>query len=78
MLTLTEGQHKNIADRAISDIIEKQGVLKKMKRDLTRALGRKAGAKTANETLTAEAEIETAEVNDPQRSPSKNVSRERA
>ena len=59
MLTFIEGQHKNVADRAISDVIEKEGVLKKVKRDLKRALGRKAGAGTANETLIAEAEIES-------------------
>jgi hypothetical protein len=59
VLTFIEGRHKNIADCAISDIIEKQGVLKKVKRNLKRALGWKSGARTTNETLTAEAEIES-------------------
>jgi len=59
MLTFIAGQHKNIADRAISGIIEHQGLLRKMKRDLKRALGRKGRARTVNETLTAEAEIES-------------------
>ena len=59
MLTFIEGQHNNIADRAISGITENQGALEKVKRGLKRALGRKARARTSNETLIVDAEIET-------------------
>ena len=59
VLTFIAGQHKNIADRAISDIIDRQGALKKVKRDLQCTLEWKDRARTANETLTTEEEIET-------------------
>ena len=59
VLTFIEGQHKNIANCAISGIIEKQGVLKKVKCDLKCTLGQKARARTTSESLTANAEIKS-------------------
>jgi len=48
---------QNIADHTISGIIEKQGVLKKVKCDLKHTLGWKAGARTASKSLTTNAEM---------------------
>ena len=59
VLTFTAGQHKNIANHAISGIIEQQGVLKKVKHDLKCALGWNARVRTTNKTLTTDVEIES-------------------
>ena len=56
------GQSKNIADRAIADILEKKDVLKTKRLNLGRArkaLERKAKAGTAQEIQASEAEVES-------------------
>ena len=58
----TSGQGKNIADRAITNILEKQDILKKKKRQLVQArkvLEQKAKAGTAEEIRVGEAELES-------------------
>jgi hypothetical protein len=56
------GRNKNIADRAITNILEKQDILKTKKRNLAQArkvLERKAKAGTAQEIQAREAEVES-------------------
>jgi hypothetical protein len=58
------GQSKNIADRAISNILEKRDILKRKKRNLVQArktLERKAQAGTPQEIQASEAEVESLE-----------------
>ena len=58
----SSGQSKNIADRAIADILDKKDVLKTKKLNLgqaRKALEQKAKAGTAQEIQTSEAEVES-------------------
>ena len=53
-IDLILGQNKNIADRVITDILEKQTILGKTNRRRIRAMERKDRSRTENEALTAE------------------------
>ena len=52
-IDLISGQNKNVADRIITDVHEKQGILKKMRRRIC-TMERKGRSGTTNEALTAE------------------------